>query len=239
MGPRMREADDKNPTGYFEDREFLALNDDILMAAGGGPWKPPSREQVLAVKSQFEERIKAIVRARDSASPLWGWKATTTNLTIRLFLPHLHNPHIVAVFRNPIHTAASSVDHRKGSIGLAEALLLVNFWNGEIADSLAHHPDVPRVIVAYEDIVARPVEEALRIGRFLDLTPSSDQLARVRSLVLPRASLATRKEQLRMRNRYSLSRLCRRSLETIRDEGFAGFLKKAVGFLTGRPTGHS
>lgn len=241
MGPRLREADDKNPTGYFEDQEFLALNDDILMAAGGGPWKPPSRERVLAVESQFEARIEGIVRARDSAHLVWGWKATTTNLTIRLFLPHLRNPHIVAVFRNPMHTAASSVDHRKGSIGFAEALSLVNFWNGEIADFLGHHPHVPRVMVAYEDIVARPVEEALRIARFLHLTPAEDQLAKVWSLVLPRECIATKKEQVRkqIRNRYGFSRLCRRSLETIREEGFARFLKKAVAFLIGGPAGHA
>jgi hypothetical protein len=170
LGPRMREADDKNPTGYFEDKEFLRLNDDILMAAGGRPWKPPSREQVLAVKSQFESRIETIVRARDDASPVWGWKATT-NLTIRLFLPHLRNPHIVAVFRNPVHTARSSVEYKEGSVGFAEALLLANFWNGEIADLLVAHPDVPRIVVAYEDLVVRPVEEALRIARFLDLPP--------------------------------------------------------------------
>ncbi len=239
MGPRLREADDKNPSGYFEDKEFLALNDDILMAAGGGPWQPPPRERVLAVESRFEERIRTLVGARDSASLLWGWKATTTNLTIRLFLPHLRNPHIVAVFRNPMHAAASSVDHRNRSIGFAEALRLVNFWNGEIADFLAHHPEVPRAIMAYEDLVARPVEEALRIARFLDLTPSDGQLARVRNLVLPRASLARKKEQLRLRHRYSVPRLWKRSLATMRDEGFPGFLRKALGFLAGRPAGHA
>jgi len=106
MGDDMLEPAKDNPEGFYENKRFLDLNIEILQTAGGNWLEPPSRAQIMAVKDQFDHKIRRLVE-EESKDGIWGWKDPRTSLTIDLFHPHLINPHYVCVFRNPKEVAKS------------------------------------------------------------------------------------------------------------------------------------
>lgn len=246
MGTHLRAADARNVTGFFEEVDILRLNERILRAAGGTNWRPPDREAVLAQRAMFDGEIRDYVqrrsqrvqrRGRRQIQP-WGWKATTTNLTLELFLPHLFEQgdqlHIVAITRDKLDTARSAVAHTNAAVDLDEALALTDFWEREIESLLARHPDVPRLHLRYETLVADPVDAAKRAATFLGLQPTPPQLRAVQRLVLPRDEL--RRRQRRRQQESALLgrgaialRLLRAALWTLREEGVAMLLRKTVG----------
>lgn len=117
-----------NPWGHFEDREIVHLNDEILYAAGGRWDNPPPEDAILSKGKQFVQRIKNLIKQRDSAVkpkyPLWGWKDPRTTLTIKLFLPHLTNPHFVCCFTDPMVVAKSLFDRDGTDIQVGHGLAL-------------------------------------------------------------------------------------------------------------------
>jgi len=102
-----------NTEGFYENTRFLELNDEILQAAGGNWLEPPSEESILAQEPIFEERIKKLIEEESEGHSLWGWKDPRTSLTIRLFHPHLVNPHYITCFRN-VEDVAASLRTRNG-----------------------------------------------------------------------------------------------------------------------------
>jgi hypothetical protein len=105
-------ASPHNPQGFWEDREFRALDYEILWAAGGTGsdpgQKPPPHEGILAVRDQMAEKVKALIAKREEAHELWGWKRPHTSLTAPVYHPHLSDPHYIAIFRSPEQQAASA-----------------------------------------------------------------------------------------------------------------------------------
>jgi len=107
-----------NPTSNWEDNRFGRLNMAILKAAGGSSFDPPDEAAIMMAGQRFEDRIKETIaagmknarescKARYQPALCWGWKHPTNSLTVRLFHPHIPNPHYIAVFRDPYETALS------------------------------------------------------------------------------------------------------------------------------------
>jgi len=126
MGEEMLGKTKSQPTGHWEDKEFLHLNEQLLEAAGGSWRNPPSRAALHAIAGQFERRIQRMIAKRNAAHDPWGWKDPRNGLTLPLYLPHLDGDvHLVAVFRKPERVARSlesrnSIPRRRG-LGLARA----------------------------------------------------------------------------------------------------------------------
>ncbi len=97
MGHEMIPTDEHNPTGYYEDAEFVRINKLILKTAGGSWRNPPSHEAIMAV-SQCDAQMAALVDKRDHG--LWGWKDPRTCLTLCHWLPLLNAPEFVVVWRH-------------------------------------------------------------------------------------------------------------------------------------------
>lgn len=184
--------DQYNVKGYFEDQEFLRLNEKILVDAGGDWQDPPSRDEIARSGARFDDTIAALVAERP---PLWGWKDPRTALTFELFLPHLSDPQLVVVTRNPYHVAAS-LERREDHMSLLDGLRLTWMYEERILETLTEHPELPHVVVAYEDVIADPVAEARRLAEFLDLpfTPATER--RVHDLVLSPGEIEREKREL-------------------------------------------
>ena len=138
MGERLLPAiPNDNPLGYYEDIEFIQLNDKILRKAGGDWRNPPSEEKILQVADRFDSRIRSILQERYSYGVNWGWKDPRTVLTIRLYLPYLINPHFISCLRDPQEVAASLV--RRDSIFFTQekAVALANEYNQRLLKFLA------------------------------------------------------------------------------------------------------
>ena len=72
---------------HLEVDDFKQLNIDILQAAGGNHWNPPSRAEIMGVKDEFDKRIQETIKKHERE--MWGWKDPRTTLTLELYLPHL------------------------------------------------------------------------------------------------------------------------------------------------------
>jgi hypothetical protein len=178
---RVRQPDSLNPTGYFEDREFLSLADDVFSAAmpGAHGFRLPPPEAFEVVRGRFDERIQDLAtrRMRECSSDMWGWKACGVSLFAEEFLPFTPNPHVVVVLRNPASVANSVVRyvrhdekrHMYEELTLVEALQVVGQYERSIYGFIARHPEIPHLVLAYEKVVADPDSAINSLSSFLDI----------------------------------------------------------------------
>lgn len=214
----------QNPKGLFEDKDFLALIREIIIAADPElnkgdavlGFNNPPVEKVSSQKANFDGRIKEFIdeRAASVSCPVWGWKVITTNIAIELFLPHLTNPHFVVVFRNPLDIGKSFVDYTKGkqNLTITKALQICSYYYKSIFDFLDSHPDLPVLFVSFDDIVANPSKETGRMADFLNIEFNSDHADRANELVIPRNKIRTAKKRARFKQilRQKIHRIKRR-----------------------------
>ena len=217
MGPSV--DDNANPRGSHEDLDFAKFHREVftMTGQGNGYWNPPPRQAILALRPQVEQTVQELISRKSKGKSLWGWKHSRTLLTYELFLPYLVNPHFVLVFRNLLGTALSSVEHTRNyerPVGFTEALEIAQFYQGEMLKFLETYPKIPKLCVGYEDVLADPAKEALKMTRFLGM-PLSDQTARpVADFVIPRDRLPVEKKKRRSFWRGKLPSLIRKSLRT-------------------------
>jgi hypothetical protein len=133
MGAQFEYAPD-NPEGHWENWDIVNLNDKILKEAGGSWDNPPSREAILEAGKKYEPDIKEIVDRFNRKGEHWGFKDPRTALTVELFVPHLVEPHYIAVFRNPTEVA-KSLKVRNG-FDLSKGIALAKEYNQRILDFL-------------------------------------------------------------------------------------------------------
>jgi hypothetical protein len=104
---------------------------------------------------------------------------------------------LIAIFRNPLGIAKSSVEHTKNYISdkvdFFQALSLVNFYSAEMVKALERHRELPTLTVAFEDVVSQPMEEAARLANFLHLELTEEKRNELESMVIPRDRIAREK----------------------------------------------
>jgi hypothetical protein len=235
MGPDLRPADRLNPLGYFEDREFLRLNRHILASAGGDFIHPPSTGDILAQRGAFEGEIAALVRSREESCPVWGWKTTTTCLTLELFLSHLPDPRLVMVLRNPLAVARSQLTFSPGELGLNESLRLVATYYMRALNVVGRHPEIPVCYVGYEELLAKPRAVTRALAGFLELPISEKGVRSASAIVRGRWGRARVRRKLAVSSWRSLqaSRL-RLARETFAQRGARGLASLVVERVRGR-----
>ena len=118
----------------FESRPFRVLNQKILRRAGGNWHTPPSEQLILDQYDHFRDRIIDTIRAEKADRELWGWKDPRTTLTIRLYLPHLENPHFIPIFRNPLEVAKSL--KRRNDFTIERGVRIANTYNTRLINFL-------------------------------------------------------------------------------------------------------
>jgi len=119
----------------FESRPFGKLNRAILRRAGGGWSNPPPERAILDQYDHFRDRIISTVESEAADRELWGWKDPRTTLTIRLYLPHLVNPHFVTIFRNPLEVAKSL--KCRDSFPIEKGIEIANIYNARLVSFLS------------------------------------------------------------------------------------------------------
>lgn len=204
----VRDPDFENPKGYFEDKDFLTLTNEIFESAdpNSDGFNPPSIKKILAQKNIFSEKIKALVqnRSSNSKSLIWGWKTTGTSLTIPLFLPYLTNPYFVVVLRNPLDIAKSAVSYAKSKsykeISLLKALEVTNVYYNSIYSFLDEQLNLPMSFVSYERIISNPLIESKKLADFLGLKPAQSQFKKFKNFVLSRKKVKRAKRKAKLKH---------------------------------------
>lgn len=134
MGDTLLGPGHGNEKGHFEDMDFLHMNEQLLVAAGGTWDNPPSEKAIIEAGKTHAKGIRKLIN-RKNKNEQWGWKDPRTVLTIRCYLPFLDDPCFLVCLRRP-EMIAKSLSERDGTtiefgIELAEIYneRLLNFLN--------------------------------------------------------------------------------------------------------------
>jgi hypothetical protein len=184
-----------NPLGFYEDVDFLNLNNEILKEAGGSWENPPEPKQILSQKSKFEGNIEKLLNEKQQ---LWGWKDPRTCLTIRLFLPYLHNVYFIVCHREP-EAVANSLFKRSG-MGHDKSIKLYTIYEKEIENFFKDYPNLKKLTLVYKDIISNPKENVDKILKFLDISVNKRNYEEAIDFILPTEKRSKIKRRLLIRH---------------------------------------
>ena len=142
-----------NPSGHFESRTLMHLNNALLTQMGRTWWyPPPAGEDYAAVAARITttrgQARRAFRRVHPSAP--WVWKDPRTSVLLP-FWRHVLGPRLAAVVvvRNPLEVAASM--RRRHGVPVTFGVALWERYNRLI---LAHSAGMPVLVTRYADLVA-------------------------------------------------------------------------------------
>jgi hypothetical protein len=173
LGNRFKHATRKNPTGFFEDAELLALSKKVRRALGlradsvrlldKAEWDNPK------IGILRNEAI-AIIQRRFAQAPVWGFKYGRTLRLLPFWEPVLQQlamePAFVLALRNPLSVARSraKLDARRGVQEHSDLEWLVS-----IVPYFSRLRGRPLVVVDYDLLMEAPAQQLRRVARGLEL----------------------------------------------------------------------
>lgn len=173
---------EENPGGYYEDREFIHINEHILTQAGGGWFTLPDPELIEGQAGLFQKQIRALIKKRNAQHQFWGWKDPRTALTLPCFLPYLSSPKIVVVRREKESVIKSLVKREKGTMTERAADALYTEYHIRIVQSAAR---VGYAVVHYEDGLRWPPALVRRLIKICKISPTAQQIAEATEHIRP------------------------------------------------------
>jgi hypothetical protein len=173
LGARLRRGRGKNPTGFFEDTDILALNKRLKRALGirgdsvhlieDGEWEQ-------ARVRELQRAAVETLRRRFGGHPLWGYKYGRTLRFLPFWLRvwqelELDVRYVVAL-RNPLSVARSRarLEPARGTQEKSDLEWLVN-----VVPYFRLARPRPLVVVDYDRVMADPVRELERMARGLGI----------------------------------------------------------------------
>lgn len=167
LGPEeeMLEPSDVNPAGFWEQREIVELNEEILAALGGAWWRPPPRPagwERTAEMASFASRIAELVERRFDGRGRWGFKDPRTTLTLPLWRSVVGELDHLICLRNPLEVVASAGG------GLPSGADPIAIWVDYTCEALRATAGRRRMFVFYEDWSADPVRLGRDLARFVN-----------------------------------------------------------------------
>jgi hypothetical protein len=181
LGKDFLDAQPENPTGYWEDKGVVEINERALKTLGL-KWddaSPIAPERFRAFRIRMLRAAAARYIARTFGSqPLWGFKDPRT---IRL-LPFWQgvfqqcsvNDSYVVVIRNPRSVAASLFRRQAMDAAAAQRLWLIH-----MVPFLRDLRNRPMVVVDYDLLMLQPRAQLERIARALNLPLNATNVGEV------------------------------------------------------------
>lgn len=202
LGDRLLGASFANPTGHFEDLDFLELHENILRASRGAWDAPPARDRLRKTCRRYDSELDRLLGNRMAAGRAWGWKEPRTSLLLPLYAAKLPRMRLIRCRRDP-QAICSSLARRNGfSAGYAEKLTA--YYEKEIDTFVQAHPEMPVLTVEYDRLVREPDSVGREIAHFLGINADSRVLAQFQSLVLSRRETRKRADETRREHRFRL-----------------------------------
>jgi len=190
-----------NPTGHFEDLDFLSLNQDILQSAGGDWMNPPTHNNILKQAPYYEDRIKNLINMRNSHLSFWGWKDPRTCLTFDLYKNYLVNPYLI-VCNRPNNQIAESLMRRQNLIKNA-GLELASIYKDRIDNIVSNFPEEKILHLQFDDLRHNPFIAVHSVRQFLSLKVDQRKINKAIRLV------KNKKELFRLQQRRKNIEKCK------------------------------
>jgi hypothetical protein len=143
-----------NPKGFWERRDMLFLNDELLKSHGCR-WNLLAQwrfENASHVSEPLKQHMQRLIAEMDAHRP-WFLKDPRLCLTLPAWQPFLKTPVAVIVHRNPLEIAVSLANRNPQPREYSLAL-----WEYYAVGMLNSSQRMPRIFVRHEDILANPVK---------------------------------------------------------------------------------
>jgi hypothetical protein len=153
-----------NPRGFWEQREVVELNDEILEALGGTWWYPPPRPpgwETADDMAVFRARIADLVKRHFAGSARWGFKDPRTTLTLPVWRLIAGEFDYVICLRNPLEVMSSADG------ALPREVDEVGLWLHYGCEALRLTAGRRRTFVFYEEWMDDPLGVSRRLGCFV------------------------------------------------------------------------
>ncbi len=178
MGQRLMGANESNPFGHYENRDFVELNDKILKQAGGSWNLPPEMENINILQREFTKEIKECINR--NKKHIWGWKDPRSCLTINLFHKYLENPAYIICHRDSSEIA-KSLWNREG-INIEDGINIANHYKKELANFIKDIKS-PILEINFVDLLNEPKKQINIILEFLNINITDKEKERLYSII--------------------------------------------------------
>ncbi|NOX90061.1 MAG: glycosyltransferase [Calditrichaeota bacterium] len=184
LGPedRLMPPAEDNPEGFWENLDFVRLNDRILAYLGGAWDYAPDFPQNWFRHEMFADlKEKASHLAEDFQDhSFWGWKDPRNTLTFEFWESLVPNLKFILALRDPLEVAVSL--HKRNGLSLINGLRLWFRYN-ELRKDRLNDPNV--LVVHYDALLFQPEKELRRILERFGIEVSEDTIQKALSAVRP------------------------------------------------------
>lgn len=158
----------------------------------GARLDPRGNEEDLDFQHAESARIRELVKARDAAHDVWGWKYPGSFLTILDWYRALRNPRFVLVFRDPLASAQTELASGNAS-DLAATIATKLDHTGRMLEFVlrANAARLPLCLVSYERAVMDPERFVDQLAEFAGVALAPARRAEVIAVVDPRTGYGT------------------------------------------------
>lgn len=176
FGPeeRLLEPNVANPTGFWEHKEIIALNDELLERLGGTWYEPPTPPPGWQERSDLDDlraQARALVETELAPHEVWAWKDPRTCLTLPFWQALVPDLSSVICLRRPADAA-----HSLATMGWAAVDRLdrpyesaLDLWLRYTTDALGNTRARRRLLVFYDELLADPGGQSGRLAVFTGL----------------------------------------------------------------------
>lgn len=185
LGDHFKRASRKNPTGFFEDADLLAISKSVRRQLGlrADSLRLVSDQAFDAANLQLlQDKAVDVIQSRFGNSPIWGFKYGRTLRILPFWqrvIEHLgHQPAYLIALRNPLSVARSraKIDPRRGLQAISDLEWLVS-----IVPMLRRCQGAPVVVVDYDDVLDQPEASLKRVAQAFDLPATDEEIGRFAS----------------------------------------------------------
>lgn len=181
LGDRLRKPGGKNPTGFFEDNDVLAISKRLKRALGirGHSVRLLDDAEFATPRmARVQAQAIATLGRRFGDTPLWGYKYSRTLRTMP-FWDGIHDAldldvRYVIALRNPLSVARSrgQINPQRGRQAWSDMEWLVN-----VVPYFYRTSGRPRVVVDFDRLMHDPQTQLARVARDLGLPLGEAQQA--------------------------------------------------------------
>lgn len=173
LGDHLHPASTDNPKGFWEDKDCLKINEELLALFGSAYDRLNLRADIPANDPKvLDLQVRAAEILRDNlqqGNGLWGFKDPRTCRLLAFWKPLLSatgsDLAFVICLRNPMSVARSL--QKRDAIAFEKSYLL---WLQHMLAALQETAEAgPRVVVEYDRLIAQPRYELQRIAQSLTL----------------------------------------------------------------------